>query len=178
MVKTKKQTARQQFGHIGHRNVLSVELDEPLVVEPVDGVVQETIVALSDNVAGLSAEIALLVDLLCDADDSTIQRLRWLPPGLVTHTHFGPHTEIPGSERVAVLVLLGGVRHTPWGGFLEKPPSKRMDSVPSARNLVAKHPTDARAGLASFGRFRKRPRDAWQARPSRGWCTARCPSDT
>jgi hypothetical protein len=67
---------------------------------------------------------------------------------------------------------------TPWGGFLEKPPSKWMESVPSARNLVAKHPTDARARLASLGRFRKRPSDAQQWKPSRGWCTARCPSDT
>ncbi|KAA1111560.1 hypothetical protein PGT21_004516 [Puccinia graminis f. sp. tritici] len=37
-----------------------------------------------------------------------------------------------------------------------------MDSVPSARNLVARHPTDAWAARASFGRFRKRPRDARQ----------------
>jgi hypothetical protein len=59
---------------------------------------------------------------------------------------------------------------TPWGGFLEKPPSKRMESVPSARNLVAKHPTDARARLASLGRFRKRPSDARLWKPSRGWC--------
>jgi hypothetical protein len=69
-------------------------------------------------------------------------------------------------------------RSTPWGVVLQKPPSSRMDSVSSAHNLVAKHPTDAQARLASLGRFRKRPSYAWQWKPSRGWCTARCPSDT
>ncbi|KAA1113817.1 hypothetical protein PGTUg99_023754 [Puccinia graminis f. sp. tritici] len=85
---------------------------------------------------------------------------------------------ITGQSPVSSILLFLPNIYTPWGGFLENPPSKRMDSVPSARNLVAKHPTDAWAARALFGRFRKRPRDARQARPSRGWCTARCPSDT